>query len=147
MPVLVAWSLVLEKNCEQVWGLKKSPKPHINRLSLSRLVPRVCCARGDTLSWSWGSREVLSALFPTLSDQDGRAPWKEQLLSPGSPGLRRTPDWASLLLTFSTLVLLPWSRKLNCPSWAKSLCSSPPMPGFAGGSFHWLHYSLISGQK
>ena len=82
-------------------GIKKSPRTLISMLSSARLVPHVCVAPKEALSWSWVSRVVLPALLSALSDQDGGNPWKKHLFSSDSSGLGHTPDQASLLLTFS----------------------------------------------
>ena len=55
-------------------GIKKIPRTLISMRSSARLVPHVCVAPKEALSWSWVSRVVLPALLSALSDQDGENP-------------------------------------------------------------------------
>ena len=135
------------KDHEQAWGLKKAWGPssayyhHPGWCHVCALCPRGLWAGPGGLrwfclpcSWPWVTRmegipEKSSSSLQTRLDLD--AP------------LTKLPCF-SPAVTFALHWLL-W--KLNCPPWAKSLSSSPSVPGFPGRPFNQLPYSLISGQK
>lgn len=150
-PMLVAWSLALEKNCEPVWGLKKTTTKNpiskhchcpgwcqVCALCLGKLFVELVlvvsghCACPYSLLWATKIEGLPGK--PRFSLQ-------AHLASAVSPTELSYFSWSTPLL----FLILSW--KLNCPPWAKSLTSYTPMPRSPGKPFDWLYYLLRTEQN
>lgn len=135
------------KNHEQAWGFKKARGPssayyhHPGWCHVCVLGPRGLRTGPGCLG-----RFCLPCSRPWVTRMEG-------IPEKSSSSVQTLLDLDTLLTKLpcfspsATFALHRLSWKLNCLPWTKSLSSSPSVPGFVGGHFNRLHYSLISGQK